>query len=772
MNNKTEAIHNAGTISPWAIAACEVQNLAEPLDFKKELQGYAFTLHLYKDSLWVIAQKARAGRVALRVAYSPSGELKLTKVVKTDDHINVVLESLIGEVMVTIDFLEPKTAFFRYTTSLKPKLPLSIPFWPRDVVIMGAEKNGTLLPEGQLHVHQTGLRSGLLYLTMDTPKTGSMFYFQNLSSLNPYFEETGTSGKDVVGGQWPELGFALPPTKERPIPAGNKMVISDAFIILHPEQAKNEFEMSKQFLDMHAQVYLHLDLPPTKYPDWCGIAEKSLKDLQECAGCWSHADGHNYLNAYLSDFKNPPESMVQLAVLLPLREYATWQGEDIPLAKKIEEGLPAFYDEKLGTMARWLPSKEKELDGSEEHKKPNVMDSWYLFHPLLNLSRMALHGDKVAKKLFLDSMDYAIKVAHRFNYRWPVFYKMDDLEVVKAEAKPGAGGENDVAGIYAHVMLEAWDLTGEKRYLEEAKKSARSLQGLGFNLFYQANNTAFATGAMLRLWKETKDELYLDLCYLCLANLYKNIGIWECRYGHGKYHSSIFALFPLNDAPYTAVYEEQEAFAAFNYFLYHSKDEPILPSVKLLLAEFIRLLTHKAVYYYPPLLPRDMLVDECKTGELDTKVWVPIEDLQDGWKQCGEVGQEVYGVGQAFGILTRQYKRVADDPFMVFIDYPTFDFSAKKGKPVTFTIGGDQRFGCKMRLIPFEDGLPANIVVLGKSAEGEEEFKGKPTKEGHLEYNLKGEMHITISWNPKKSLFKVSTEPKKAHVCVIRKIGK
>lgn len=308
-------------------------------------------------------------------------------------------------------------------------------------------------------------------------------------------------------------------------------------------------------------------------------------------------------------------------------------------------------------------------------------------------------------------------------------------------------------------------------YLEEAKKAARSLQGLGFNLFYQANNTAFATGAMLRLWKETKDELYLDLCYLCFANLYKNIGIWECKYGHGKHHPSIFALFPLNDAPYTAVYEEQEAFAAFNDFLSLSQHEPILPSVKLLLAEFIRVLTHKAVYYYPPLLPREMLVDECKTGELDTKVWVPIEDMQDGWKQCGEVGQEVYGAGQAFGILARQYKRVADDTFMVFLDYPTFDFSAKKGKPVTFTIGGDHRLGCKMRLIPFKDGLPTDIVVSGKGSEGEETYKGKATKEGHLEYSLKGDMQITITWRQKKTDKSMAALQDKGHVCVIRRLG-
>ena len=83
------------------------------------------------------------------------------------------------------------------------------------------------------------------------------------------------------------------------------------------------------------------------------------------------------------------------------------------------------------------------------------MDSWYLHHPLLNLSRLALDGDKLAKKLLLDSIDYVIKVAHHFNYEWPVFYKMATLEVLKAETAEGQGGEKDVPGAYAHLLVPA-----------------------------------------------------------------------------------------------------------------------------------------------------------------------------------------------------------------------------------------------------------------------------------------------------------------------------
>ena len=78
---------------------------------------------------------------------------------------------------------------------------------------------------------------------------------------------------------------------------------------------------------------------------------------------------------------------------------------------------------------RWHPAAEDKLKGEEEQKQPMVMDSWYLHHPMLNLSRMALKGDIVAKQLFMDSLDYTIKVARHFKYVWPVFYNMETFKL-------------------------------------------------------------------------------------------------------------------------------------------------------------------------------------------------------------------------------------------------------------------------------------------------------------------------------------------------------
>jgi hypothetical protein len=674
-------------ISPWALSASAELSDAAPALFEQTIGDFQFKVIATADSVWILTQTPASGRVAFRAVFSPGGSLEIDKRTNKDQQVTEFsLTSAIGKIRlnISLDQQEP-TPVLRYTSTLTPAKELSIPYWPKDILFM--DKNGN--PEntaGQIHASQFGTRTGFIYLSQTRPKSATLLYHQNLTALSGYCEQTESSLSDTVGGEWPELGFSLPLSK-KPLEAGKEVTISDAFVAFHPEVPETEPQVMQLYLDLLARIYLLLPKPATKYQQWPEILDKGLKDLLESPGCWSQQAGHKYFNAYVSDYETPPEIMVQLAVLMPLMDFTAWSGKDLEAEKTIKENLPTFYDEKLGTIMRWLPAAEDKLKGDEEQKMPKVMDSWYLHHPLINLSRLALKGDKSARKLFLDSLDFAIKVARHFKYKWPVFYKMDTLEVLKAETAEGKGGEKDVGGIYAHVMLQAWELTKDKTYIDEAEKAARALEGYGFELFYQANDTAFASGALLRLYKITKNERYLNLSYTCLAGIFRNVQLWDCNYGYGKNFPKFFSLYPLSDAPYTAVYEEQEVFCALHDYLKEAEDLEVLPSVKLLIAEYIRYMVDRAVYYYPPMLPADMLEEKAKTGEVDPKLWIALEDLQDGWLKSGTVGQEVYGAGNAFGVLPRHYLRVPGQDFMIYVDYPTSGFTAKS-MPVTFRVLG------------------------------------------------------------------------------------
>jgi len=731
-------------LSPWAVSAAS--ELAEGVPSLFECTSGSFNFNMYNtpDAIWVVAGMPGGGQMAFRTAFSPGASLEISRYKTHERGLDLWLSCDAGLLETRIWIEEGEFPVLRYITALKPAHDLLVPFWPRDILAIA--KNGNAEnTEGQIHASQWGTRSGFLYMSMSRPKSASVLYLQNLTALADYCEQTQTSAGDSVGGNWPELGFALPATNEKPLKAGKQVVICDALVAFDSEVPDDEPSMIRQYLNLLARIYTLLPLPATNYKPWPEVLDKGLADLIDSPGCWTQVAGHRYFNAYVSDYNTPPEIMVQLAVLLPLLDYVEWSARELEVMKTIKAGLPEFYDPKLGTITRWLPAAEDKLEGEEEQKEPGVMDSWYLHHPLLNLSRLALKGDQVAKQLFLDSLDYAIKVAHHFNYDWPVFYKMDTLEVLKAETAEGMGGEKDVAGIYAHVMLQAWELTHKKRYLNEAEKAAQTLQGMGFRVFYQANNTAFSSGALLRLYKITNKKVYLELSYMCLAGIFRNTQLWDCNYGYGKNFPKFFALYPLNDAPYTAVYEEQEVFCAMHDYLKHAEGVDLLPSVRLLIAEYIRYLVDRAVYYYPTMLPTEMLEGKPKIGEVDPKLWIALEDLQDGWLKSGTVGQEVYGAGNAFGILPRHYLQVPGEDFMVYVDYPTSRFTASKGKNIHFQVLGDERMSCRMMIVKTGNKKLPHFEVKGSHSSGP--LQEKSVKDGNKEYQLNGNQKISIKWN-------------------------
>ena len=139
-----------------------------------------------------------------------------------------------------------------------------------------------------------------------------------------------------------------------------------------------------------------------------------------------------------------------------------------------------------------------------------------------------------------------------------------------------------------------------------------------------------------------------------------------------------------------------------------------------------------------------VLSEEVKTGEVDPNLWIALEDMHDGWEKSGEVGQEVYGAGNAFGILPRHYMQVEGQPFMIYTDYPTYGFSPKKTSPAKFKLAGDARLTCRLLLVKTDKGKMPDFKVTIKG--NKEELAGKKTKEGHLEFAVAGDSEIQVSW--------------------------
>ncbi len=314
-------------------------------------------------------------------------------------------------------------------------------------------------------------------------------------------------------------------------------------------------------------------------------------------------------------------------------------------------------------MRRYLPNVGDDKDA-------DAVDSWYLYHPLLNLGRLAHGGDKQAKALFLKSMDYAIKAAHHFDYKWPIQYKITDFSVITETAGADGRGQTDVGGVYAWVMLQAFDLTDDKRYLDEARAALDAAIGLGFGINYQANLTAWGAAACMRLWRITDRDVYRDQSYVYLASFFHNCEIWESELGHAVHYRNFLGVTCLQDAPYMAIYECFDSFSAFEHYLDDSGPD-LEPAARMLIAEYCKYALDRAWFYYPEALPPQAIAKEQRehNGHIDRKLSFPLEDLYPDGQEAGQVGQEIYGAGAAFVFATRSFHKVEGAPFLLYCDH-------------------------------------------------------------------------------------------------------
>ena len=712
-------------IGAWTAAVQSELSANAPLYSRSLADGMTLDVQAGRDSLW-LAVRGPSGGMAFRAAYAPGG-VTVESAESHEKSVQVSLQAPLGTFGVTVEVLDG--GLLRWTTTLTPATDLVLPYAPHDVYPI--DSNGSpLKTRGTAHAGQPMVGASALFWTLSEPAFGSALYLQNFTALNPLFETLGTKPVGLVGGKWPQLGFQLP-AAETPLPAGQEIVVSDAFVCVSPLIPADEREAARLFLDSLATIYPHLAQPETEWRDWPGRAADALSDLQTGDGCLSERNGFTYARPYLG--AEEPDSMVQLALTLPIVEYGEWTGKPMPFADALRAGLPAFFDENLGVMRRYLPDAPAEKDRAES-------DSWYLYHPLLDLGRLAKRGDPEARRMLLGSLDHAIRAARHFEYRWPVKFSLETLEVLTDVRKPGEPGQSDVGGIYAAVMLEAWDLTADARYLEEAEAAVRAMTGYRFAVGYQFNITAIGAAACLRLWEATGDDFFRDQSLLLLASFFQHTTFYDCKLGAAKYFPAFLSVLCLHDAEYAAVFEAFESFAAFHQMFTHAGDA--LPdSARLLVTEYCRCLLNRAWFYYPGELPEDALATESRNGHLDRTLAIPMEDLYPAGALAGQVGQEVYGAGSAFAFTVRSFHRPAGAPFQIACDYPLTITNMSPGC-AELRVHGVSPFSCRLKLMSAEGHLLPDVSVRL----GGKEVAGASARNGEREYAIPGGSDLELRW--------------------------
>ena len=361
------------------------------------------------------------------------------------------------------------------------------------------------------------------------------------------------------------------------------------------------------------------------------------------------------------------------------------------------------------------------------------------------MGRLAKQGDGAAQDLFFNALDFGIKVARHFRYKWPVQFNVRTLEVLTGDRKPGEPGQTDVGGLYAYVMLQAYDLSKDRRYLREAEKAARALSGYHFSIAYQMNLTAWGANACLRLFQVTGDAFFREQSEVLLASYFHHTMLWQSRLGFAKNYPIFLGALCLHDSPYMAIYECYESLAGFHEYLSLAGDE-IAPSLRLLLTEYIKYTLDRAWFYYPAHLPKEALATDIRNGHIDRALAIPLEDLYADGQPAGQVGQEVYGSGAAFALTTRAYHRLPSAPFLVYSEYPVTEIAQAPDQCVGFTLRGDPGYVSRLRLVPTSRKPLPSVRLRLQTADGETQPDGNLTPEGHREYLLPGGSQVEVRW--------------------------
>ena len=708
-----------------------------------DLPGRVVKILEGRDSVWALITRQDRGGLIVRSCHAPGGihEVKASRTLG-GEALRLQVDTAIGRQIVSFKTDSPELSLLRIKTQLTPSEPLLIPFLPRDVYVLDNDLNPTLA-EGRVEAAQRGLNSGVLFFHVDEPAFGSVLYFQNFTALNDYFIATDTTPDTAVGGKWPELGY-LPPTPPQsgtppvnPLPAGQPVVMTDALVVFHDDAACDEQDSARRFLQMLGAAYGQLDTPRTEFRDWVGRAERTLHDLETSPSATIRHYGHVYIHPYTGT--EYPDVMVQMSVIAALQDYAVWTGKPIDFQATLEAGLDKFYDLDLKTMRRYLPNVGKDKDAL-------AVDSWYLYHPLLNLGHRALDGDARARRLFEGSLDYAIRAAHHFKYAWPIQFKVDDFEVIVKARNDDGLGQTDVGGLYAYVMLQAHELTGKPRYLTEARAAIDAARGMRFELNYQANLTAWGASACVRLWRITNDIYYLRQSYVYLASFFHNCAIWESQIKFAKHYSNFLGVTCLHDGPYMALYECFDSVAALERYMKDSGPD-LDAAARLLVSEYCKYALYRAWFYYPDALPKEVLATDVRNGTIDSKLSFPLEDLYHDGQPAGQVGQEIYGAGAAFVFASRSFHTVSGAPFRLFCDHFLSNSERNNETSVSFRLDGGDGREAGLSIVRLQgERLPTLKIMTGVGDRVQPHHRSKD----RVDYRIPANGRVTVSWTTPK----------------------
>ena len=305
------------------------------------------------------------------------------------------------------------------------------------------------------------------------------------------------------GTQWLGVGLVADQTTGDVLPAGK--VRFSYWLLQRPVTA---LFTEQQAVTRWMQALLPLFEERLSWPpcasNWRDFAAGTIENLQQKAETQVEIDGHTGLRAYVREtsklWKQPAnnfELMTVADVLWPSLLY---------LKTHPSPGFQRECDDLIADMPGFYHSDTHSISNDFIRPSDERADSWYPFeNGLIKYPTIgSLTGSKQVITNFLDAFQTAEKMAHDYDYLFPIYYEVSNLRA------QGAGTNYAVGGLYAWSALIGNRLTGEERYRDEARKAVRALSTVPADrLFHEPQELAYGALAAAELGMREQAEYLL-----------------------------------------------------------------------------------------------------------------------------------------------------------------------------------------------------------------------------------------------------------------------
>jgi hypothetical protein len=309
------------------------------------------------------------------------------------------------------------------------------------------------------------------------------------------------------GAQRLGVGLLADQATSNVLPAG---AVNFTYLLLQRPMTRllTEQESVARWIEALLPLFNEKLIWPACATTWKEFAAGTVEDLQDKSAAQIEVKGHTGLRAYVKassqlwkDSADNFELMTVADVLWPSLLYLRLHpSPSFELeCNDLLADLPAFYHSDTHSISNDFTRPPDER-----------ADSWYPFENALIKYPMigSLAGLREVTDHFLDAFQTANKMAQQYDYLFPIYYRVATL---RAE---GAGTNYAVGGLYAWAAILANRLTGEQRYLEEARRAIRVLYTVPADrLFHEPQELAYGAlaAADLGMQEEAKYLLYEQL---------------------------------------------------------------------------------------------------------------------------------------------------------------------------------------------------------------------------------------------------------------------